>query len=69
MSPEEYHALNDKLENFITAHSEEAAEYISTKPRAKCRVPLESIAVGEKQDTEFLLTVRKFKKELAKKNN
>ena len=42
-------------------HIEATAECITTKTRAKCRVPLESIAVREKQDNmkkESLLNKR-----------
>ena len=46
----ERHTLSDKQENFVTIHLEAAAEYIPTKPKAKCRVPLESRAIIEKQD-------------------
>ena len=35
---------NNKYENYVTAHIEAVAEYI-TKLRAKCSVPCESIAV------------------------
>ena len=35
----ETHTLNDECENFVTAHIEATAEYIPTKPTAKCRVP------------------------------
>ena len=31
---------NEEYKNFVTAHIEAAAGYISIKPRAKCRVPL-----------------------------
>ena len=36
---------NEKYENFITTHLEATAEWLSTKPRVKCWVPLESKAV------------------------
>ena len=41
----ERYTLNDEYENFISAHIEAAAKCIPTKPRAKCRVPLELIVV------------------------
>ena len=40
----ERHTSNDEYENFIST-----AEFILTKPRTKCRVPRESIAVREKR--------------------
>ena len=43
----ERHTPNDAYENFITAHIEAAADYIPTKPTAKCRVPWEAIVVRE----------------------
>ena len=46
----ERHALNDKYENFVITYIETVAECIPTKPRAKWRVPWESIAVWEKLD-------------------
>ena len=46
----ERHYPNDEYENFVTAHTEEAAEYILTKPRTKCRIPWESIAIREKHE-------------------
>ena len=42
--------LNDKYENFVTAHIEPAAECIPNNSRTKYRVPKESTAVREKQD-------------------
>ena len=45
----ETHTLN-KYESFVTAHIEVVAECIPTKPRAKCRVPRESLAVKRKQN-------------------
>ena len=45
----ETYTPNDKYKNFITAHPKAAAaECISTKPRAKCRVPWESLVVRKK---------------------
>ena len=41
----ERHTLNDEYENFVTTHIEAAAKCTPTKPRAKCRVPREPIAV------------------------
>ena len=38
---------NDEYKNFITA-DKAAAKCISTKPRAKCKVPWETIAIREK---------------------
>ena len=35
----ETHTLNDESENFVTILMRSVAECISTKPRAKCRVP------------------------------
>ena len=46
----EKHTLNNKYENFVATNKEAAAECIPTKPRAECRVPLESIEVREKPD-------------------
>ena len=47
----ERHTLNDKYENFPTAHIEAAAaKCIPAKPRAKCRVLWESLFVGKKWD-------------------
>ena len=46
----ERHTPNDEYENFVSAHRE-AAEWLPTKPRAKCRVLWESIAVREKRDS------------------
>ena len=40
---------NDEYEKFVTTYIE-AAEYMPTKPRAKCRVLLESIVVMEKHE-------------------
>ena len=39
---------NYEYGNFVNAHLEAAAEYIPTKPRAKPRVPWETLAVREK---------------------
>ena len=44
------HTLNDEYEDFVTAHRKAAAECIPTKPRAKCSVPWEAIAITRKQD-------------------
>ena len=44
------YTLNDKYENFVMANIEAAAGCIPTKPRPKCRVPWEAIAIREKQD-------------------
>ena len=44
----ERHTLNGEYENFVTTHIEEAAIYIPTKPKAKCRISWETIAVREK---------------------
>ena len=44
----ETHTPNDKYENFITAHTGAAAECILIKPRARCRVPWESLVVRKK---------------------
>ena len=41
--------LNDEYENFVNAHLEMAAKCITTKPRAKYRVPWETVAVREKR--------------------
>ena len=35
----ERHSPNDKYENFVTAHTEAAAECIPSKLRAKCGIP------------------------------
>ena len=43
-------ALNDDYKNFINAHMEAAAEYITTKLRAKHRVPWETLILREKRD-------------------
>ena len=40
---------NDEYENFVNAHLEVAAKYISTKHRTKSRVPWETLAVKEKR--------------------
>ena len=42
---------NNEYENFIAAHIEAEAECMPTKPIAKYRVPLESKAIREKQDS------------------
>ena len=39
---------NDEYENFVNVHREAAAKCIPTKPRAKYRVPWETLAVREK---------------------
>ena len=44
----ERYILNDDYENIITIHIEAAAKCIPTKPRTKCRIPQESIAVRKK---------------------
>ena len=44
----ERHNPNDAYKNFITTHIEAAAKCILTKPKAKCRVPWELVAVKEK---------------------
>ena len=41
---------NDNYENIVTAHKESVVECIPIKPKAKCRISWESIAVREKQD-------------------
>ena len=46
----EKHTPNDEYENFVTTHMEAAAECIPAKPRAKCRVLWEAIAIRKKQD-------------------
>ena len=57
----EKYTPNDEYENFVTAFiaaAAAAAKCIPTKPRNKCRVPLESIADMVKQDNmknEYLL--------------
>ena len=38
----------DEYENFVNAHLEAAANCIPTKPRIKCRVPWETLAVRDK---------------------
>ena len=43
-TPEKY-IPKDEYENFITTHIEAAAKCIPIKPRAKCRIPFEVIAV------------------------
>ena len=43
------HTPNEEYENFVNAHTESAAEFIPTKPRAKHRVPWETLAVRSKQ--------------------
>ena len=45
----ERHTPNE-YENVVTAHIEAAAKCIPTKPRGKCRVPWEAIAIREKRD-------------------
>ena len=78
----ERHTPNDEYENFATTHIEAAAEWIQTKPSAKCRVLWETIAIREKWDNTKKLSllnkrnptnanVQKLKKELihTKKNN
>ena len=50
----EANTLNDEYENFVTSHMEAAAECILTKPRVKCRVPSESLAVRKKQDNTII---------------
>ena len=52
---------NDEYENFVTAHMEVAAECILTKPRAKCKVPWESIIVRKKQDNMKIASLIKKK--------
>ena len=42
------HIPYDKFDNFVTTHIEVLAEYITTKPKTKCIVPWEAIAVKEK---------------------
>ena len=44
----ERHSSNEEYENFVTTHKEAAFECITTKPRAKCRIPWKSIAIREK---------------------
>ena len=41
----ETHTLNGEYVNLVTAHMEVAAEHIPSKPKAKCRVPWESVVV------------------------
>ena len=41
---------NDEYENFVNVHLEAAAECISTKQRAKPRVPWETLAVRKKRE-------------------
>ena len=43
------HTLNDKYENFVSAHLEAAAKYIPTKHRTKARVPWETLVVRVKR--------------------
>ena len=40
---------NDKYENFVNTHLEEAAKCIPTKPRTKYKVPWETVVVREKR--------------------
>ena len=40
---------NDEYENFVNAHPETAAKWITTKLRTKSRVPWETLAVREKR--------------------
>ena len=42
---------NDEFENIVTTDKEAAAECIPTKPRAKCSVLWESIALRVKEDS------------------
>ena len=42
------HTRDDEYENFVTAHIEAVSESIPTKPKAKYRVPWESIAKKNK---------------------
>ena len=44
----ETHTPNEEHENFVPVHMEAAAKCISTKPRAKHRVPWETVTVGKK---------------------
>ena len=41
------------MKNFVTTHTEATAGCITIKPKAKCTVPWESIAVREKRDNIF----------------
>ena len=47
----ERHSSNDEYENFLTFYIEAAVECIPPKPRAKCRVSRESLAVRKNQIT------------------
>ena len=42
--------LNDKYENFVTAHIEAAADYIPTKPRTTYGVSKEVMIIRQRQD-------------------
>ena len=44
------HTPNYEYENFVLTHIEIATECIPTKPRTKCRVPLEGIVLREKRN-------------------
>ena len=53
------HTPNTTYDNFVVAHSEAAADCIPLKPKAKRRVPWETVAVTEKR--EHLKRVAKIK--------
>ena len=54
----ERYARNGEYENFITASMEAAATCIPIKPRANCRIPMESIEVREKRDNMKIASLR-----------
>ena len=51
MDTSERHTPNDEYENFHATHMKAAAKCISTKPRAKYRVPKKITAVRENEIT------------------
>ena len=51
------HTLNEEYENFVNTHMEAASECIPTNPRAKCRVPRESLVVRKKRDNEKIVSL------------
>ena len=46
----ETHTPSEEYENVVTTHIEAAAECMPTKPRAKYRVPWESLEARKKLD-------------------
>ena len=50
---------NDKYENFVNAYMEAVAEYILIKPRTKCIVPWETLAVRKKRKQHSYLIKKK----------